>query len=268
LPTFLTIAQFELTRVLLTRRGMVSILAFALIWFVVLRYAIYPASRFLGGSGSNSLIGLLLGEINLGHLAEWSVPELSVYWLISLLLLPLFCIALTADQTASDRARGTLRFLHLRATRSAIFFGRFAGQMFIQWLLIVITGLSTFALALYRDPALLSTGIDHFVVIVVNLTIVLLPYTALMAMVSIASKSARQATVYAIILWIVFMLLIRYLQAKFPDLVLLDWILPGSQIKSLVQLQSWDTLSLAPIPLIQCAILLFVGWLIMRRIDL
>jgi len=266
--SLLTIAQFELTRVLFTRRGLVSILAFALIWFVVLRYAIYPASQFLSDDGSNSLIGLVLGEINLGHLAGASVPELAVYWLFTLMLLPFFCITLTADQTASDRARGTLRFLHLRATRSNIFFGRFLGQMYVQILLILVTGLSTLGLSLYRDINLLGTGIEQLLVIAVNLVLVLLPYTALMAMVSILANSARQATVYAIILWIAFLMLIRFVRDFLPDFTLLDWILPGSQITALAQLQQWDTLSLAPVPLIQTGVLLFVGWLITRRIDL
>lgn len=263
-----TIAKFELTRLLLTRRGTIAIAAFALVWFVILRYAIYPASNFLADAGGNSLLDYLLGEVNLGHLADWLVPELSVYWLFSLFLLPLFSIALAADQTASDRARGTLRFLHLRATRSVIFFGRFLGQMFVHFLLIVVTVATTFALALYRDSALLSEGFAHLSVIVVNLHIVLLPYVALMAMVSIMSKSARQATLFAVILLIVFKLLVSFLQNRFPAVTLLDWILPGSQITPLLQLQSWDTLSFAPIPIAQTLVLLGAGWLIARRIDL
>lgn len=268
MPTFLTLAHFELIRLLFTRRGLLSILAFALIWFLILRYAIFPASRFLAEGAGQLLLELLPGEINLRHLADWIVPELSVYWLFSLLLLPLFCIVLTADQTASDRARGTLRFLHLRATRPAIFFGRFLGQMYIQILIILITGITTFALALYRDSSLLAGGVEQFFVIVLNLALVLLPYTALMAVVSILAKSARQATIYAIILWTVILLAIRFAQSRLAELAVLDWVLPGAQIRSLMQLQHWDTLSVAYVPLIQTAVLLLIGWLIARRIDL
>lgn len=263
------IARFEITRLLLTRRGMLSVVAFALVWFLLLWYAIYPASRFMAQNNQQgSLTGILLQQINLGHLSDWAVPELTVYWLFSLFLLPFFSIMLTADQTASDRARGTLRFLHLRATRNALFFGRFLGQMLVQCLIIAITAITTFALALTRDPAIAGSGLEQLLLVIVNLLIVVMPYTALMAVMSIIAKSARQATLYAIILWIVSMLVISMLHAQLPGLAILDWILPGSQITPLMKLQGWDTLQLMPIPLIQTAVLLLAGWKISNRIDL
>jgi len=40
------IARYELARLFLTRRGLLSLTAFALVWALVLRYAIYGAAQF------------------------------------------------------------------------------------------------------------------------------------------------------------------------------------------------------------------------------
>lgn len=243
-------------------------MAFALVWALLLYYVVFKASRMLATDGGSGLIAGLLDYMGLDRIASWAVPELAVYWFLGLMLLPFFCITLTADQTASDRARGTLRFLLLRSTRWQIYFGRFLGQMFVQALFVIFTALTTLGVSLYRDGSSLPQWLETAPAVMVNLLIVLLPYTALMALVSIMAKSARQATLYAIILWIVFWFLIRYLLAKFPDLDLLQWVMPGSQITSLLKTTGWDALALAPIPLAQTVVLLIIGALIVRRIDL
>jgi len=252
----------------MTRRGWLSIAAFALVWMFIVRVAIYPASRYLSGNADNPLLTLVLGEINLDALATWLVPELAVYWVFSLLFLPVFCVILTADQIASDKARGTLRFLHLRATRSSIFFGRFLGQMLVQLLFILATLATAFALAVFREPTLLASEFERVIIIIVNLLIVLLPYTALMALVSVLARSGRQATLFAVILWILMWVILRYLKEWFPDLEMFNWVMPGSQLFELMRERSWDTLQLAPIPLLQTLVLLVIGWAVMRRVNL
>ena len=213
-------------------------------------------------------IGGLTGNSGVQSLLAWPVPEITVFWVMALYLFPLFSIILTADQTASDRSRGTLRLINLRATRDEIFFGRFIGQMIIQSLLIIATIATVIALAIWRDSNLFTSSLALSALVSTNLFVVLLPYTALMALVSVIAKSARQATVYATILWIVFFIFITWLSPQFPHLTFLDWILPGSQLSSLLQKEGWDTLSLAHIPVIQASILLLAGRWLMQRSDL
>jgi len=71
--------------------------------------------------------------------------------------------------------------------------------MVIQALLIGATALSTLGLVLYRDAALLSTALPGWLVVTVNLILAVLPFTAMMAALSATVKSARQATVWAIL---------------------------------------------------------------------
>lgn len=268
LPTILKITAFELVRLLMTRRGLVSIVAFLLVWLLIFRYAIWPASSFLRNNDGDQLLSWVLSKLDAGSLTTWAVPELGVYWFFALWLLPFYSLVVTADQTASDRARGTLRFLHLRATRTDIFFGRFLGQLLILFLFIALTLLSTLAVAVYRDAQTLTPGLQHCAQMLPQLMLVLLPFTALMALMSIVSKSARVALLYAIIAWIVLKILVSVLLHYVPTAVELAWILPGSQLPYLKSLGLQHQPVVYLVPLLQSAVLLVVGWLVVRRINL
>lgn len=261
------IARYELARLFLTRRGVLALTAFALVWALVLRYAIYGAAQFFTADAPGGIIASFFNSAIINNLLSWQIPELAVFWVVALYLLPVVCVLLTADQTASDRARGTLRLLHLRASRDAIFLGRFAGQVLILAVLVAVALVSTLLLVWFRQSSLLLPGLELACVLFVNLLLVLLPYTALMAWVSAMSRSARQATLYAVIIWIVFSIATRWLSVQFPGLWLLDRVLPGAQIPALLQLSGWNTLSLAAIPLIQSLVLLGLGRTMMQRSD-
>ena len=157
--TILVLSRYELSRLFMTRRGLLSLFAFALVWFLILRYAIYGAAQFFMADAPGGLIVSFFNSAIINNLMSWQVPELAVFWVIALYLLPIFCIALTADQTASDRARGTLRLLHLRATRDGIFFGRFIGQLLILLLLILLALMTTVMLVLIRDNSILIPAV-------------------------------------------------------------------------------------------------------------
>ena len=251
----------------MTRRGLLSLLAFALGWFLILRYAIYGAAQFFMGDAPGGLIVSFFNSSIINNLMSWQIPELAVFWVISLYLLPIFCVILTADQTASDRARGTLRLLHLRSSRDGIFFGRFLGQMLILFILIMLALITTIILVLLRDVSLLIPALRLSSILLVNLLLVLSPYTALMAWVSSVARSARQATLYAVIIWVVCSMVTGWLSSRFPELWGLNKLLPGAQVAGLLQLSDWNTLSLAYLPIIQTIVLLFLGRLMMQRSD-
>ena len=263
----LSICQFEWSRLFLTRRGWLSISAFLLVWILILVTIIAPAARVVT-SELGGLAAVALEAVGLDNLSSWPSVEMALYWVISLYLLPLFSITIAADQIASDKTRGTLRYLALRTTRSQIFFGRFLGQITIQILLVAATLLSVLLLVGYYSPDKLTGALQSTPVVFVNLLLVLMPYIALMALLSVIARSARQATLYAIVAWIVISIAIGVIQNRYGPLPMLDWVLPGSQIGNLLRLDGWDTLALAPIPLLHTAVLLFAGWLAMRRIDL
>ena len=261
----LLISQFELKRGFATRRGILSLLTFAVVWCVILLYPLRFTADLLvqekgimQGSGFFDFIGL-------GSIQQWPIAEFGVFWHFALLIFPVLSITLAADQTCSDRERGTLGFIVVRSSRDRVFFGRLTGVMVIQALLISASALSTFALVLYRDAALFSSAIPDLLVVTVNLILAVLPFTAMMAALSAKVKSARQATVWAILIWTFLAGIISGFAYYLPALAFFKFLIPGYQLSGLAELSGWKTLQLAYIPLLQSLVLLALGRWIMAR---
>ena len=261
----LLISQCELKRTFATRSGLLSIVTFAVVWGVILLYPLRFSADLLVQEKGLMQGFSFLDVIGFGSIQQWPIPEFGLFWHFALLLFPLLSITLAADQTCSDRERGTLRFIVVRSSRDRVFFGRFAGVMVIQALLISATALSTLALVLYRDAALFSSALPDLLVVTTNLILAVLPFTAMMAALSATVKSARQATVWAILIWIFLAAIIGGFAYYLPTLAFLKLLVPGYQLSALAALSGWQTLQLAYVPLVQSLILLALGRWIMAR---
>jgi hypothetical protein len=238
---------------------------FGVVWYFILLYPLrFVADLLVQGKGFQH-DSSFLEFFGFGSLQLWPIPEFGVYWQFALLIFPMLSIA--ADQTSADRERGTLRFIVLRSSRDSLFFGRFAGAMAIQAILICATAISVLVLVLYRDVSLFITALPDLAVIIVNVTLAVLPFTAMMATLSAKVKSARQATLWAILIW-TFLAGIISLAYYLPGLDVFKYLIPGNQLSDLAQLSEWQTLQLAYIPLIQSLVLLALGRWIMSRQSL
>ena len=260
----LLISQFELKRSFATRRGILSLLTFAVVWCVILLYPLRFAAELLVQEKGLTQYLSFFDFIGLGSLQQWPIPEFGVFWHFALLIFPMLSITLAADQTCSDCERGTLRFIVVRSSRDSVFFGRFAGILVIQALLISASALSTIALVLYRDAALFSSALPDLLV-TVNLILTVLPFTAMLAALSAKVKSARQATVWAILIWTFLAGIIGGFAYYLPTLTFLKLLVPGYQLSDLAELSGWQTQQLAYVPLLQSLILLALGRWIMAR---
>lgn len=258
-------AGIELRRLWLTRRGLMTLAATAVIWFLLLRYAIAPASSLIAADGFQQLFQDIFGKSGLNELFAWPVPELAIYWLLSLLLLPLFCLFFTANQLCSDLERGTLRFLALRSSRVNIVVGRFSGQMLVQSCLIILSLTATLSLAAWREGGFSVAMLNAALVILVNLFIVLLPFTALMSCFSALVRSSRLAVSLAIVSLGLLFVLLSWFIFHFPDFLFLLGYLPGTQIIHLLPQHGWQTLQHALLPLVQSAILLSAASVLLSR---
>jgi len=267
MSNLLTIAALELQRAFTTRRGLTVVVAFLCIWLLILRYAVFGASHWLT-SGGNAMLRSVFSSRITDSLLSWQVTEFSVLWVIGLYFFPLLTLVLANDQTASDRARGTLRLLSLHTSRSSIFLGRFTGLLLVQALLLAFVLAATVALVVYRDASLLTPAVETAGMVFINFLCLIAAYTAAMAVISLFAKSARQATTWATILWIVISLLLSWLASRYPQTAALQWLMPGAHISSLLTQNSWDALRWTTVPLLQTFALLTGGWLIMRSRDL
>jgi hypothetical protein len=261
----LLINAFELKRGFATRKGILSLVTFAVIWYFILLYPLRFAAELLVQEKGLQAEFSIFELIGFGAIQHWPIPEFGVFWHFSLMIFPMLSIMLAAGQTCSDRERGTLRFIVIRSSRDSVFFGRFIGAMVIQALWISAAAFSTFALTLTRDASLLSFALPDLPILIVNLIFVVLPFTAMMAALSAKVKSARQATLWAILIWMFLAGIIGSLAYYLPVLAFLKCLIPGYQLSDMAQLSGWRTLSLAYIPLLQSLILLISGRWIMAR---
>jgi hypothetical protein len=262
----LLISQFELKRGFATRKGLLSVVTFVVVWYFILLYPLRFAADLLIQEKGMTHNSSFLEFIGFGSLQHWPIPEFGVYWQIALLTFPMLSITVAADQTSSDRERGTLRFIVLRSSRDGLFFGRFAGAMAIQAILICATALSILGLVLYRDVSLLPSALQDFAVIFVNVILAVMPFTAMMAALSVKVKSARQATLWAILIWTFLAGIISGFANYVPALDVFKLLIPGYQLSELAQRSEWQTLNLANIPFLQSFVLLALGrWIMMRQ---
>ncbi|MCL2918775.1 ABC transporter permease subunit [Shewanella litorisediminis] len=259
------IARQEVIKGFFNLRGLIALVAYCLVWGLILYYPIRSAAKYLADPHMRQMLTEMLGMVSPKHLLSWDVPELSLFWVISLYWFPLFAILSSADQFASDKSRKTFRFLVQRTGRDALFFGRVFGQLLLQSAYIITAGLATLILTLFREPELAATAISDGVLVLLNLLIVITPYIALMALLSLYANSARQATLFAVLVWCVLKILAALAAYYLPSLPSLDWLLPGSQIDLIVDNTPLGALLHAPLPLIQAAVLLALGLIYMKR---
>lgn len=264
----LLIAGFECRKFLFNLRGIIALIAFALVWGMLLLYPIQGASTLLMQPNIKDLIDGLLGSQALNVLFDWPVAEMAIFWCFALYLFPMFSILIAADQFSSDKTRGALRFYTLRTSKDSLLFGRFLGQILIQGLLILLTILATIALALTRDIGLLLPALTSGALVGINLVIVILPFTAVMTLLSLYANTARQAMVLATILWTVVSIALLILGNESRLFEGLQWILPGAQLSNMVNTNGLNSFAYAPIPLLQTAIALFLGRVYIQRSQL
>ncbi|USD38325.1 MULTISPECIES: ABC transporter permease [Ferrimonas] len=261
-------AGFELKRLFQTKRGLLWLLAFALVWGLLLRYPILQASDLLRNPQMQEFVTALLGDGGIAVLFDWPHPELAVYWGLALLLYPMTAIGLCADQMASDLQRGTLRFLTLRSSRDSLLLGRFLGLMLIQMAMVISSVVATLGLALYNGDTQLMSLLSHALLISLNLMLVLLPFTATMALLSLIAKSGRQAVVLASLFWLFTPLLIGLLAMIYAPLEALRFLVPGGQLGDLIGTSPGQALSLAWLPVAQALLMLVLAQMTLKRTAL
>jgi len=152
--------------------------------------------------------------------------------------------------------------------RPAIYLGRFSGQCLVQLGLVLAT-LATVLVAIgVQTPDRLPDSLLAAPFVVLNLMVLLLPWVALMGVCSAVARSPRQATLYAVLAWIVVTLALSLARDAFGPLALFDHVMPGSEAGTLRGLADPATLALLPVPLIQTLVLLALGLFAFGRRDL
>ena len=245
--TVWVIISLELSRVFSSRQGLIYLAVFTFFWYLVINYGVIPFAMARAEQGST-----------------WLAAVFKNYESIAVYGFALLCLFVGANQTGSDRERGTLRFISLRCSRDEIFFARFLSQVLIQYTLIIISLVMLVFLIVFQqglDAMLLPSA----VLAGANIAIILLPFIALMALVSVWVSQSRQATFYAGLLWSLSSIVVGLINDYLPILSPLNILVPGMQFSKLAELEGVAKLSLAYVPLLQCGLLLVAGRFAMAR---
>jgi hypothetical protein len=262
-----TIIFFELVRLFKTKRGLLALLAFATIWFIILYYFVGSAAAIVNSASFERMAYELFGALGLSALLDWPVSEYAIYWLVAVYFFPGFSILTCSDQICSDKQRGTLRFITLRSTRSELILGRYLGQLLIMAILMLLTIAATTTLASVRDITLLPASIQIGAQLWLELLIVVMPFIALMSLLNILVSSARLAVVAATLFFGLGPLIIAFIKYQAGKEFYLNLIFPGGQIDSILSQSSLDG-SHYILPLTQTLVLLTCSHLVMKRASI
>jgi len=245
------ICQFELTRLFLTKRGGILLLAFAIIWLIILRYPVLSAANILNGASFGDNISAFSQSMNLQHLIDWNYGELAIYWLFAVFAFPITAVLMSSDQLASDANRGTLRFILLRCSRNQLLLGRFLGQLLILASLITMTLLAAFMMGFYRDSSLVMSAMDELFFVGLNLFIIGMPYIAVTSLLNIVLKSSKLSIVMIIIVVPIFHSIVSYLSTIIAPLEILLLALPGIGLFDAAQMPAFEISQTTIVPVLQ-----------------
>ena len=261
------ISQFELTRLFLTKRGMILLAAFAIVWFFIFKVLILESVEMLNDPNTLNIASSFLGQLNLNYLLQWPYSELAAYWLIAIFIFPYITILMTSDQTASDAKRGTIRFLLLRTSRNELLFGRFIGQFIITVSLISLTIIPTLIMGMIREPNNALATVPQLISVYGNLILLCSPFIAFMALLNSAYQSSKISMLLAIILVPLISSIIGGLSNYLSILEFLLYAIPGVQLTDTVQLTNFKLSSII-IPLFQTVAYLTLAQFVLARKSL
>jgi ABC-type transport system involved in multi-copper enzyme maturation permease subunit len=265
---FSLIANQELVASFASKRGLFVTGIFILIWSFLLFYPIRLSAQAMHNPEISSLMVSLLSLVGLEPLKTWLVAEFAVYWVVALFLFPAFSLLIAADQMISERNRGGLRFLTLRCSRGQIFFGRFVAHLLIQAILLIMTLVITYFLLLTHNRENWLSGLQLLPLMFLNIMIAVLPFVALMSLLSILMNSVRMASLMAIVILALGSVMINYLAGYIPFLSILNTWVPGTQIVHMAQSTPHTALMSLWIPLLQTLGFLMMGYWVFRKQEI
>lgn len=186
----LLIALFDLRCSILKAKGLLFIVPFAFLWYLILGTVDQNVATWLHSREGLLVAATLYNADTARLLFVEHPPVLSIYLLVALGTAPFFVILGTHDQFSSDLGTGYFRFLSSRCGRSEIFLGRWLGALILLAGAYAVAAIIAGLLSLrYDDYATTDIGL-YLVQVYIT---VFLYAAALLSWVSVASSLARSA---------------------------------------------------------------------------
>lgn len=261
------IAGFEFKRFFKTRKGWLYLITYCFFWFLLIRYPVRFGAEFLDQVKEFQQHGLF-DFFGLDGIWNWGELEFGIFWRLALIFFPIYSVLIAADQTSSDRERGTFKYLSLRCSREGIFFGRFVGAMMIQMALAVGVIILLILSIIFSASSIEIDIISSVFPILIGVFLIQIPFTAFMSVISVWLKSAKQSVALATFLLLFSSYFIALLSEYVPVINYLRLLIPGYEFDRMTGVAGWDVLKLISISMFQSILFLLLGRWLMLRIAL
>jgi ABC-type transport system involved in multi-copper enzyme maturation permease subunit len=207
------IARCEITRHLRSRHGIVA----GLILIGFCAFGSYQLSNFADqmadvGRELGPVLGLITGMVEsltglpaiaIGGLLDDHPPVLVALFALVMMLMPILCMVLAYDQTATDIETRHVRYLLFRTDRLSIYFGKALGALSIIAAAVAMILIVVGTVLAVRSSSLEGlAGVVYLVRIWLTAVLYAVPVVALLGLISALVGRARRSLTLAVLYWI------------------------------------------------------------------
>ena len=256
---------FDLRCSLQSIKGLFFLIPFFLFWCLFL-YSLKDGAASWFRSNEGMLLATWLFDFDMAKsLFLNHPPTLSLFLVVAVSTMPLFVLLGSNDQLASDSARGPLRFLLTRCTRSEIFLSRFVSALVLITaaflLMTLMATMISFSVDSNTLPEIIHYGLESGLILVIYAA----PFAAFMSIISAFTSTALGSLLSGFSVYCLLLGVIAWYRSDVPDIVFL---LP-SVLKNYLYVTNPRIFMLAVCGLVlyTCAYL-SIGWWLFRRRNL
>ncbi len=262
------LTQHALSRSFASANGVLFLVLYGLVWFMVFRGMASEHINELGNPQGNWLVSLITSSELAQVLFIQNPPSLGFFFIIALFLTPGFVMWGAGDQTASDINNRYLRFLIPRCGRFEIYVGRFLGAMIFTLIVQgVITGIAIL-IALTVDNSPSSEIISYGMLIMMVMLMYTVPFVALMSAMAAITGSVTIGIMSAMAGYAVLVTITSILAIRYEFLEYFGWLFP-SGMKTLLMTGGMGTILMCMILLVGYTLIyLIAGWYVFRKRDI
>ena len=265
----LTLLQFEFCYSSFRIKGLMFLIPFLVLWYLVLQ------SWLANGPFSSNEVLIVLMKFLYNDIDSQLVQDLflqhpkilSEFLFFSLMFTPFFAMLVANNQLAGDIGNGTFRYLVTRATRTEIFLARFISAYSMVGVMTLLIGIISIWISLQFDQYSYQETLWYTLKILLIILIYMLPYIALMLMISASVSSALGAISLSIVAYGIVSSFIFYLykNTNFDKNI---FILPAELKSSLLFADTVERAFACGWLLLLMVIYGSLGWLIFRYREL
>jgi len=251
------ILRFELRYGALDAKGLVFLIPFLLLWYFIIHSFDRDVSAWLGTREGVIVMSMLFDPGMANLLFVDHPPLLSVFFLLSLSMAPVFSMLAAYDQFASDIGSGYLRLVGVRCRRLELFLARIFAALCLLLISHAAIGAVAAWVSIYQDGVPAVEAVAYLGQILLTIALYFSPFVVYMALVSALARSAIAALVLGMAGYLMLLAIIWLGNLLLPGTGYFQFVLPSAVKYHLLGLDTINSIAaIASLPLYTTA----YGW--------